>query len=145
MQYVLYDAKETNINLLKEINYIYAYLELEKLRYGDNVDSKVIINGNIDNLSVPPLLYLPFIENCFKHNLKNNEKIYIEINFYKKMNFLFFSVENNYDKNPNRIAKHGIGLKNVKRRLQLLYNKKFRLKTYVKDNKYIVSLIIPIK
>jgi len=145
MQYVLYDAKESKINLLKEINYIYTYLELEKLRYGDEINSNITIDGDIDNLEVPPLLFLPFIENCFKHNLKNKSGKNIEISFKRKRNYLFFSVENDYDVAPNRLTRHGIGIKNVKRRLQLFYNKNFRLRTFVIDNKYIVNLIIPVK
>ncbi len=145
MQYVLYDVKDTKIKLLKEINYIYTYLELEKLRYGDLVESKINIKGDLDKIAVPPLLFLPFIENCFKHGSKNNDKVNIEISFYKKMNFLFFSVENNYVKSNNFFTKHGIGIKNIKRRLQLLYGKNYRINILKKDNKYSVNLIIPIK
>jgi len=145
MQYVLYDIKVPKIDLLKEINYIYTYLELEKLRYGENIDSKITINGNFDNVNVPPMLFLPFIENCFKHSLKRDEELFIKINFNRKMNFLFFSVENNYTKTINKTTKHGIGVKNVKRRLQLLYKKNFKLTTNIKNNKYVVKLIIPLK
>lgn len=145
MQYVLYDVKESKIELLKEINYIYTYLELEKLRYGDMINSKINIKGDLDKITVPPLLFLPFIENCFKHGSKNNEKVNIEILFYKKMNFLFFSVENNYVKSNNFFTKHGIGIKNIKRRLQLLYGNNFKINIFKKDNKYNVNLILPLK
>jgi len=144
MQYVLYDVKDSKIDLLKEINYIYSYLELEKLRYGDNINSKIIIKGNIDNLNVPPLLFMPFIENCFKHGTKNNNNINVKINFNRKKNFLLFNVENNFIDITNTMTKHGIGVKNVKRRLQLLYKSNFKLRTDLKDNKYVVNLIIPI-
>ncbi|MCF6213498.1 MAG: histidine kinase [Flavobacteriaceae bacterium] len=143
MQYVLYDVKDSKIDLLKEINYIYSYLELEKLRYGDNIDSKIDIKGNIDNLGVPPLLFMPFIENCFKHGIDNNS-ISVKINFNRKKKFLLFNVENSFVGIAKTTIKHGIGLKNVKRRLQLLYQSNFRLRADLKDNKYIVNLIIPI-
>ena len=144
MQYVLYEVKEPKISLLKEINYIHSYLELEKLRYGNSTKSQLSIKGNVDSINVPPLLFLPFIENCFKHGAKNNDTTIISINFEKKDQELLFNVENNFNSNNNIESKHGIGIENVKRRLQLLYSDNFRLNTNVFDNKYIVNLKIPI-
>ena len=144
MQYVLYEVKESKISLLKEINYIHSYLELEKLRFGDAIKSKLIISGNIDGAVVPPLLFLPFIENCFKHGAKNNDAIQVNIIFEKKDKILLFYVENNFNVISNEATKHGLGIENVKRRLQLLYPGEFTLKTEVKERKYIVKLTIPL-
>jgi len=145
MQYVLYDAKDPKISLLKEINYIHSYLELEKLRYGDIIKSELIINGNIDNIEVPPLLFLPFIENCFKHGAKNNDDIFVNITFSKSNDNLIFKVENNFNITTNIETKHGIGIENVKRRLLLIFDSKFKLNTSIFENRYTVELIIPIK
>ncbi len=146
MQYILYDVKEPFINLYDEINYIQNYLDLEKLRYGDRVSSKIKITGDIENIKVPPLLFLPFIENCFKHGSKENELIEVEIAFeVLKDNMLKFKVENNFNEFYKSNKKHGIGIKNVKRRLELLFNNKFQLKTTIKKNNYLVSLKIPIQ
>ncbi len=144
MQYVIYEVKEPEISLLKEINYIYSYLELEKLRYGNKVVSDIRINGNIDELKIPPLLFLPFIENCFKHGVKNNDNVKVYINFELRNNFLYFTVSNTFQNNKETPIKHGIGIENVKRRLLLLYDKDFSLKTSVKDNKFNVLLKLPI-
>ncbi len=144
MQYVLYEVKEPKISLLKEINYIHSYLELEKLRYGDSTKSHLNINGNIDNVNVPPLLFLPFIENCFKHGAKNNDNIEVNIKFDKEDKKMTFYVENNFSNSTNVVTKHGIGIENVKRRLQLLYPNEFTLKTNIVENKYVVELIIPL-
>ena len=144
MQYVLYEVKESKIRLLKEINYIHSYLELEKLRYGNKVSSTINIEGNIDNLYIPPLLFLPFIENCFKHGSINNNNIKVVINFEVKDNFLFFTVENNFQSVKNKSSKHGIGIENVRRRLYLIYKDRFELNTNIVDNKYVVFLKIPI-
>lgn len=144
MQYVLYDAKSTKISLLKEINYIHSYLELEKLRYGDAIKSTLKISGNINNISIPPLLFLPFIENCFKHGAKNNDITDLTINFEKINNELVFKVKNNFSPINTIAPKHGIGIKNVKRRLKLLYHDNFKLKTEIKNNMYTVKLKIPI-
>jgi len=144
MQYVLYDAKASSISLLKEINYIQSYLELEKLRYGNRIQSQLTISGNINNVVIPPLLFLPFIENCFKHGTKNNDNIKLSINFEKLNNEIVFFVRNNFNPNNKVVSKHGIGIENVKRRLKLLYQDKFKLKTNVTNNKYTVKLKIPI-
>lgn len=144
MQYVLYEVKEPKISLMKSINYLYSYLELEKLRYGDRVKSEISIDGSIDDIEIPPLLFLPFIENCFKHGTKHHEDIKVRIDFVVKDNFLYFTVANNFVKQDENTAKHGIGLKNVKRRLQLLYGSDYSLKTKSKENEYIVNLKLPL-
>ncbi len=144
MQYVLYEVKDPSIRLTKEINYIHSYLELEKLRYDAAVTANLTIEGNIDNTVVPPLIFLPFIENCFKHGTKNNDNIAIAIAFQMKSDMLIFKVENNFNVDNEIVTKHGIGIENVKRRLQLLYDEKFTLKTYVSENKYKVELKIPV-
>lgn len=145
MQYVLYDAKEPKISMLNEINYIYSYLDLEKLRYGDKVKSSIEITGDMDEVEIPPLLFLPFIENCFKHGITNNDDIKVDIRFEITDNFLFFTVENTFYKNNEINVKHGIGIENVKRRLQLLYGENFTLETKVKKNKFKVLLKFPIE
>ena len=144
MQYVLYEVKEPKISLMKSINYLYSYLELEKLRYGDRVKSEISIDGNIDDVEIPPLLFLPFLENCFKHGTNHQEDIKVLIDFVVKDNFLFFTVTNNFVKNDEKTPKHGIGIENVKRRLQLLYGSGYSLKTKSKGNEYIVNLKLPL-
>lgn len=145
MQYVLYDAKSPEISLLKEINYLLSYLELEKLRYGDTIKSELNVTGNINNITVPPLLFLPFIENCFKHGAKNNDNTKLTINFEKNNAYLFFRVTNNFNLNYKADTKHGIGIENVNRRLKLLYNDNFSLQTTVTNSTYAVYLKLPLK
>ena len=144
MQYVLYEVKEEKISLMKSINYLYSYLELEKLRYGERVKSEISIDGNIDDVEIPPLLFLPFLENCFKHGTQHHEDIKVLIDFVVKDNFLYFTVTNNFVKSDGKTPKHGIGIENVKRRLQLLYGSAYRLKTTAKGNEYTVNLKLPL-
>ncbi|MEW7291494.1 sensor histidine kinase [Aquimarina sp. 2304DJ70-9] len=145
MQYVLYDVKEPKIGLLSEINYIQSYLELERMRYGDKVTSEIQIKGNIDDIAIPPLLLLPFIENCFKHGSKNNDTVSLDIQFENKKNEqLIFSATNNFNTNTSKEKKHGIGIENVRRRLELLYKNKYSLETKIIDNTFNVLLKIPI-
>jgi len=144
MQYVLYEVKEPKISLMKSINYLYSYLELEKLRYGERVKSDISIEGDIDDIAIPPLLFLPFLENCFKHGTKHQADINVSIAFVVKDNFLYFTVENNFVKTNDPSPKHGIGIENTKRRLHLLYGTSYSLKTRSKGNLYTVNLKLPL-
>ncbi|MBQ4822724.1 sensor histidine kinase [Aquimarina sp. MMG016] len=145
MQYVLYDVKEPQIGLLNEINYIQSYLELERLRHGEKVTSEIQIKGNIDDIVIPPLLLLPFIENCFKHGSKNNDSVALDIHFENaKDEELIFTAKNNFNTNNTNEKKHGIGIENVRRRLELLYKNNYSLETKIIDNTFNVLLKIPL-
>ncbi len=146
MQYVLYDVREPQIRLYDEIKYIQNYIDLERLRYGDRVESNTEIKGEISNIMVPPLLFLPFIENCFKHGVKANNKIEVEISFEMLKNkTLLFKVINSFDQLTNIDSNQGIGIQNVKRRLELLFKNNFELKTIIDKKEYCVELKIPIE
>ncbi len=145
MQYVLYDVKEPKIELFNEINYIHSYLELEELRHGNKVSSKIEIKGDIDNINIPPLLLLPFIENCFKHGTKNNDLINLNIYFENsKDEQLIFKAKNNFNLHNKIVEKHGIGIENIRRRLELLYKNKYLLETKIIGDTFNVLLKIPI-
>ncbi len=145
MQYVLYDVKESKVRLFTAINYINNFIDLERLRFGESVKSNIDITGEISAISVPPLLFLPFIENCFKHGIKKNNDVKIEIEFKNIDNqFLEFRVQNTFVNSPINEERSGIGNKNVRRRLELLYNANFTLTTIMVNNTYKVYLKIPI-
>ncbi len=144
MRYVIYDTSKKKLPLLQEIDHIDNYIELEKMRYGDRVDSRVDINGNIDDVKVVPMLFLPFIENAFKHGLKNNDRMELLISFERFENELIFISKNNYEDESKTKRLNGIGIKNVKRRLEILYQKKYTLNIAQKNNEYSILLKIPI-
>ena len=146
MQYVLYDVKESKVSLFTAINYINNYIDLERLRFGDRINADIKITGEIDDVSIPPLLFLPFIENCFKHGIKKNNDVKIEIEFKNRDDkFLEFSVKNSFEDSGENVMNHGIGNKNVRRRLELLYNTNFTLTTNASEDSYKVYLKIPIE
>ena len=144
MQYVLYDVKEPLIYLSTEIKYIQNYLDLEKMRHGENMNVIINIKGDISGIKIPPLLFLPFIENCFKHGAQENNLLKVTIGFKIKENKkLIFTTENNFVANaPTK--NHGIGNRNVLRRLELLFNKSFELKSKIDKDKYKVKMCIPL-
>jgi hypothetical protein len=143
MEYVLYDAKEPKVKLLSEIIYIQNYIDLERLRYGKRVNVQVNMQGNIEDHTITPLLLLPFIENCFKHGVIENNELNVLIAFeVTQKNVLNFSVINNYNVSTQNKKKHGIGNENVLRRLELLYQDNFTLVIKTEKQNYIVTLSI---
>jgi sensor histidine kinase YesM len=104
---------------------------------------EVTMQGNIEDHMITPLLFLPFIENCFKHGAIENNELNVLIAFeVTQKNVLNFSVINNYNVGTQNKKKHGIGNENVLRRLELLYRDKFSLVIKTEKQNYIVTLSI---
>lgn len=146
MQYVLYEVKSSKANLLQEINHINNFIDIERLRFEDRVDFEMDITGDIEDVEVPPLLLLSFVENCFKHGLKENDKITINMSFViNKKNYLEFTLKNSFNPDADHDEHHGIGITNAKRRLSLLFFNDYELETKVVDDTYSLFLKIPVK
>jgi len=146
MRYMLYDCRDSNVLIDKEISFIKNYLELEKIRIGEkaNVEMKVI--GITGSQQIAPLLFIPFIENAFKHgsNRQLNHS-FIRILFDLEQNGLVrFVIENTKDEKEVLHDKKysGIGIDNVKKRLSLLYPEKYNLKISDNQNVFKVELIL---
>ena len=143
MQYVLYEASEPKIRLYNEINYIQSYIDLERLRYGDRIETNTEIIGDINEIEVPSLLFSPFIENCFKHGVNEDGEVFISFENVDDK-YLIFKVKNSFEELNKTPKKQGIGVKNVLRRLELLFKNDYKYTTTIKDNTYNVELKIPI-
>ena len=146
MQYVLYDVNSPKVTLLQEIKHIDNYIDIEKMRFSDRIESELNITGEIEDVQVPPLLFLSFVENCFKHGLKENDRIFINMSFKvidKK--YLEFILINNFNPKVSQNAKHGIGISNTKRRLDLLFSKDFKMESKIEGDTYNLFLKIPIQ
>jgi sensor histidine kinase YesM len=145
MEYVLYDIEGTKfVPLIKEIDYIQNYIEIEKLRF-ENVEVAINIDSNIDEIKVPPLLFISLLENAFKHGGINNDNLKIKINC-KVIDgaALRFEILNNFVLSQSLNTKKGIGLINTKKRLKLIFKNNYTLEHKVKFNYYIIRLQIPI-
>ena len=146
MEYVLYEVTDSKSNLLEEINHINNYIDIENLRFKDKIETELLITGDIEDVRVPPLLLITFVENCFKHGLKDNDKIIIKMNFeIVNSEYLEFNISNNF--NPSIIdnEKKGIGISNSLRRLKLLFSNNFVLQSKITDDIYSLFLKIPVK
>ncbi len=148
LRYSLYETKQEKVALEKEIKYLENYIELEKIRLEDDLIIEFVIDkSNLGKHQIAPLLLITFLENAFKHS-KNiqNEAIIIKI-FMKVTDFgiLTFNIKNNYNSNSknNLVSNKGIGLENVKKRLEAIYpNENHSLEIIVDDNFFKVALII---
>ena len=152
MSYVIYEASENSVSLTNEINHINNYIDLEKLRYDDRLELSFDISGQISEIEVPPVIFLPFIENCFKHSSKttgDNIPISLKIKVTDKwLEFICLNKVNeavNGAKIQDKVAHKGIGLKNTERRLKLRYNQNYELKYGQVENEFSVYLKIPVK
>jgi sensor histidine kinase YesM len=142
MRYMLYEADEEKVPLEKEIEYLQSYIDLQQQRFGKNVQVNVDLQKPDNNYEIEPMLLIPFVENAFKHGTGLIEGAMIKVQLRVENNKLDFTVQNKYDPSSTETKDKtsGIGLANVKRRLNLLYGKKHSLLIAQKDNLFTVSL-----
>jgi LytS/YehU family sensor histidine kinase len=145
MQYVLYDIDGSKTDLINEINHINNYIDIERLRFKDKVKAEMDITGDIEDVQVPPLLLLSFIENCFKHGMPGNQKLNINMSFeVLNSGYLEFILVNNFNPEVSQNDVRGIGNENAERRLKLLFSNDFVLESKIEDDNYKLYLKIPI-
>lgn len=144
MRYMLYECNERRVLLQKEVNYIRNYLDLEKLRQGKNVDISFSVEGEAGEQQIAPLMFIPFLENSFKHGLNNHiSKGFVNIKMKIKNREVDFFIENSKPDTPpvqSPRRSGGIGLVNVKRRLDLLYPRQYELQIDDTPKSYAVTL-----
>lgn len=144
MRYMMYDSNYPLVPLSKEIEYMENYISLEKLRLNQQ-SIAFVIEGESDNVLIAPLIFITFLENAFKHGVSNNyPKSWISISIRIEGRECVYRVENS--KLPHLkqeiSQKSGIGLQNVKRRLELSYPGKHRLHVEDGPDRYSVQLNI---
>jgi len=144
MRFMLDKTDKTTVKLSEEIEYLNSYIELQKLRFLDEDDLVVTfkIEGDINNFSIPPFLLINFVENAFKHGVDYKLSSEINISLDVNENDMTFSVENTNHALKNTKDNSQIGLENVKKRLELIYDRNYELKTISKLPKYNVKLKI---
>lgn len=146
ISYMLYECKDEKVSLKKEIQFIKNYIELEALRVEDTADIKLNIFGENQLYKIPPLLFIPLIENAFKHGISNEiEKSNINIVLQFNKNKIMLEITNPLDYYEITNKKHsGLGIKNVRKRLNLLYphNHSFIILQDNKTYKTIISITL---
>ena len=142
MRYMLYDSNTDFVPLDKELDYIESFISLQQLRLKNAAHTKFTIQGDPKGKMIPPMLFVPFVENAYKHGSKQKNKPGVIISVDITENSLTFEVVNSYsvDAVCSKDVTGGIGMHNVKRRLELLYKDKHELIINKDNGEYQVIL-----
>ena len=144
MRFVLYEGDKSGVPLTKEFEFVRTYTKLMQLRYSDKVKITVDVPEVAPDMTIPPLMLISFIENAFKHGISYQHDSFIDIKLEVKNNDLSFTCRNSKAEIPNQ-EKGGVGLANVKKRLDLLYDKSYTLNIKDEPDIYIVELKLPLR
>lgn len=146
MRYIIYDCNEPTVPLEHEIEYLENYLTLEKLRLSKIVTIEFKKSGQLEDVKIPPLLLLPFVENAFKHGLRGKGDHFIRLDLDVNEDHIQFHCENSIGKIERKADRPGgIGIQNVRKRLDLLYSDTYKLRINKNENTFEVSLKLPRK
>ncbi|MFL5739779.1 MAG: sensor histidine kinase [Flavisolibacter sp.] len=145
MRYMLYEKEdaENKVSLDKEIQHINSYIDLEKLRHTEDIFVNFSIEGHVNGKRIAPLLLFPLIENAFKHGILTEKGKPLDIEMKISDGRLNFTIEN-FNNTHYKDKVGGIGVQNVKKRLDLLYGNKYEMNVDHTKERYIVNLQLPL-
>ncbi len=148
MRYLLYESEHGTTKLSDEIAFMKNYIDLMKLRLNEKVSLEIVFPEKYPDLSIPPLLFIPFIENAFKHGLSYRDKSFIEMEMNVEDTQVLFKCKNS--KFPKTLQLEdkeyaGIGLENVKKRLNLLFPNVHHLNVTETENTFEIALSLDVK
>jgi two-component system LytT family sensor kinase len=145
MRYLLYESEQGRTLLSHEVDFMKNYIDLMKLRLSNKVELKIDFPDNLTEHNIPPLLFVPFIENAFKHGISYREKSFVHIALKSENDKIFFQCSNSLTSKAEKTHSEnhsGIGLENVKKRLNLLFPESHILKIDTSGNCFDVLLEI---
>jgi sensor histidine kinase YesM len=140
LDYILYQVNKPSVSLQDEINHLEDYISLEEMRFHDTLNVSFDQNNINEFTQIAPMLLMPFLENSFKHGKIINGKMEVTIKLFLEDGFLIFKVDNSSEMVKD--SAHGIGLKNIKKRLEMLYPNAYDLTISTSENKFSVVLKI---
>jgi two-component system LytT family sensor kinase len=147
MRYMLYESGTEKVSVEKEVEYLKSYINLQLLRFGNDVKVNFNIQKTAEDNSIEPMLFIPLVENAFKHGIGLIQQPEIDIQLVSNSDSIFIRVLNKFNNQSNEVKdkNSGIGLSNLERRLNLLYPGKHELIISEKENQFIVSLNLYLK
>jgi len=142
LRYQLYECQDDFIPLKKEMEHIQSYIDMEKIRRGEDAKIQLNLPDEVGTEQISPLLFTPFLENAFKYLSNHDEgnKNRVVVDFRLEGSQLFFEIENTIDPAFKEKENGGIGIQNVRKRLALLYPQKHHLNTFERNGRFIVRL-----
>jgi hypothetical protein len=146
MRYLLYDTAHGQTTLKKEIAFIESYIALMKLRFPENVSVTLVVPETIRDIDIPPMLFISFLENAFKHGVSYQAKSFVLFTIEQSDEKLNCVIRNSKFKSKETGEKNysGIGLTNIKKSLDLLFRNDYSLKIQESEKEYEVQLTIPV-
>ncbi len=144
MRHFLYDSEGERIELKKEVEFIKNYVELMKLRFTDKVKVSLNLPEVLPDQKIPPLLFTSFIENAFKHGVSYNAQSFINVSLSFVEKRLVFEMQNSNFSVAMPGSASGIGLENIRKRLELLYGSGYNLEINDQSDVFGVKLAIPV-
>lgn len=143
LRYMIYDTEAEKIPLSKELKYIEDYIDLLRLRTSGKNYLNYKISGQISNLQIAPMLFMPLVENAYKHSSTKEGENIVDIRIEIVNNKLQFNINNEYDSSlKSQTPEGGLGLNIVKRRLELIYPGRHSFKKFEEQNRYKIELIL---
>lgn len=140
MRYSIYEGEKNVVTISEEVTYLKNYIELHTIRYHKEITVQFHTAIEKENIKIRPLLLIILLENAFKHGVENlREKAYVHIDLKVNQSSFIFVIENNFDA-AESLGQSGIGLNNLKRRLQLAYPEKHMLRIDKADSVYKAQL-----
>jgi LytS/YehU family sensor histidine kinase len=142
LRYILYEGQKPVVSLKQELTMITEYISLEKIRYGNKLDVHILLPDKTDNIYIAPLLLLPFVENCFKHGTSNMlQHPWISLTIELNNTILVMKLANGKANPGDDVErKPGIGINNVRQRLDLLYKDKYELRIREELEAFVVDM-----
>ncbi len=141
MRYHLEFSKEGKVKLADEIQLLQSYIKLEKLRLRKTCDVQINFNEADGTTMISPLLFIPFVENAFKHGTHPTKECFIHIDLKTTKEKLLFTIKNSIILN-RKVVKTNIGLKNTQRRLELIYPERHKLNISQNEGEHLVEMHI---
>ncbi|MFZ4454853.1 MAG: sensor histidine kinase [Bacteroidales bacterium] len=144
MRYMLYESEHGKVKLSKEFEFVKSYIDLMKLRFANDMTIQLMLPKTYNDILIPPMLFVSYIENAFKHGASYEQKGMIKIIFEISENQLYFNCYNSMNKQVVSAEKGGLGMTNSENRLKLLFGDRYRLMVDSSQKIFNVELEIPL-
>ena len=146
MRYLIYESDIKTVELKKEFEFTRNYIDLMRQRLTSKVKLETEIQEELPKVEIPPLIFIPFVENAFKHGVSYRENSFIYVSLRVENNSVIFKCNNSIPQQVREPAKTGgLGIVNIKKRLELLYGSSAQLTMTTENGVHAVSLVIPLK
>lgn len=142
MRHILYESEVDKVPIKKEMDFITNYVGLMKLRFSDKVEINLKMPDVLPNVSIPPILFVSFIENAFKHGISYNRESFVDISIGITDNWMNLKISNSKNQEESSDSASGIGVANTLKRLELIYKDNYQIE--ITDGKEVYSIYLNI-